>query len=174
MDVRRLLAAGVTVVCLAVAVAGCTATAPVAEPSVTATAAAAAPTPTPVPTAITEPVTCDTVFDNFEMTRIQADGLTFRGPWTSPDLDALAGAGALRCTWIKPGSDLVVRYAQWPSDLPTWEVLRAQLLTDNYIQTSDLSVVRPISEFDSALTYRDGLVYYTSPSSRMDAVTGLR
>jgi hypothetical protein len=175
---RLTLLAAAAVVAL---MAGCASpSTDVAAPAPTATTSAsdlATTTPTPAETPTTAPTsaqtTCPTAFVGAENAKLSQDGLTPRSPGANTDLDALAGATGLRCTWAKPGTDIVVWYGEWPGDLGTWEDVRTKLLADGYTATGDLSVSRPVSEYDSAVSYRGGVLYYVSPSSLIASVRAL-
>ena len=140
------------------------------------------PTPTPTPTFTPTPTltpqpetdTCDTAFTAEMNTKIATDGLTYRDAGPRIDLDSLVGADGLRCEWTKPHTDLTVRYANWTRDTAAWDALKAQLLADGYGETGPFSVSRPVPEFDSAYSYRDGVIYYSSPSQFIGWVTALQ
>lgn len=178
MSIRgvRGASAVLTVACLAVTMVGCSGSSPGdAGPLTTPTATVTvtlAPTQTSTPTP--EPVTCDTAFTADLNTKIVTDGLTFRDEGHRGDLDSLVGADGLRCEWTKPQTDLTVRYANWTRDSAAWDVLKAQLLTDGYVESGPFSVSRPVSEFDSAYSYRDGSIHYSSPSRFIGWVTALQ
>ena len=162
------LAAG----CLAVAMIGCSgsvpeAGGPISAPTMTVTIT---PTPTPIP----ETDTCDNAFTADLNSKMATDGLTFRDDGPGGELDSVVGADGLRCEWTKPQTDLTVRYANWTRDMPAWDVLRAQLLADGYIETGPRSVSRPIPEFDSAYRYRDGVIHYASPARFIGWITALQ
>ena len=169
-----LLAAAAAVAAL---MAGCaspsTDVAAPAPTATTATPAATTPTPAGTPTSAPAATTCPTAFVDAENAKLTLDGLASRSPDANADLDALVGATGLRCTWAKPGTDIVVWYAEWPGDAATWEDVRTRLLADGYTATGDLSVARPVSEYDSAVSYRDGVLYYVSPSSLIASVRAL-
>lgn len=167
-------------VCLAVTMVGCSGSSPGdAEPLTTPTATVTV-TPTPIPsetptsTPTTETVTCDSAFTAGLYSKISTDGLIFRDGGPRADLDSLVGADGLRCEWTKPQTDLTVRYANWTRDSAAWDALKAQLLTDGYVETGPFSVSRPVPEFDSAYSYRDGSIHYTSPSGFIEWVTALQ
>lgn len=160
--------------CVAVALTGCSAPGtPVAAPPSASATPGVPVTPTPTPTPTLEPITCETALIDAENAKLVADGLLPRVPAPYPSLDALVGAGGLRCDWVRPGTDANVWYAEWPATVGEWETLRGQLVADRYTATSDLSVIRQIPEFDSALTYRDGVIYYGSPSRIVRSVRAL-
>ncbi|WP_166785419.1 hypothetical protein [Cryobacterium cryoconiti] len=58
--------------------------------------------------------------------------------------------------------------------MPAWDVLRAQLLADGYTETGPWAVSRPTPEFDSAYSYRDGVIHYASPARFIGWVTALQ
>ena len=176
----RVASAILTAACLAGTMIGCSgspqddarrlttpsvAATPTATPSVTAT-----PTVTPTP----ESITCDTAFTADLNTKVATDGLIFRDDGPRKDLDSPVGADGLRCEWTKPYTDLTVVYANWTRDTAAWDVLKVQLLTDGYIETGPFSVSRPVPEFDSAYSYRDGIIHYASPSQFIGSVTALQ
>ena len=176
------------VACLAVTMVGCSGS---SEP-LTTSFAIGTPTPTPTPTFTSPPTpaptptptpaltpspetdTCDTAFTTELNTKIATDGLTFRDAGPRKDLDSLVGADGLRCEWTKPHTDLTVRYANWTRDTAAWDALKAQLLADGYGETGPFSVSRPVSEFDSAYSYEDGVIHYSSPSQFIGWVTALQ
>ena len=148
-----------------------TATAP---PTVSATPSAAAPaTPTAAPVA--EPAAaCDTALSTTEYDQFTADGLTFREETPNANLDALMEDGGIRCLWRVPNTDLEAWYAQWPSDQATWDALHADLLSTGATESGDAfgSVLQ--AEYNAALTYRDGTVYYVSPARLFSSVLALQ
>ena len=168
--------------CLAVAMIGCSGLVPesggpVSAPTMTVTITPTptpTPTPSPTPTLIPETDTCDNAFTADLNSKMATDGLTFRDDGPGGELDSVVGADGLRCEWTKPQTDLTVRYANWTRDMPAWDVLRAQLLADGYIETGPWSVSRPIPEFDSAYRYRDGVIHYASPARFIGWVTALQ
>ena len=174
----------VTALGLAVIMAGCSTTAPSAEATPTATASAR-PTPTstpadqasPLPTE--EPVaapaaTCDTALAPAEYAQFDADGLTAREDSANANLDELAETGGITCLWRKPSTDIEAWYAQWPSDEATWDALSAEILANGGSESTDTyaGVMQP--EYNAALTYRDGTVYYASPPRLFSSVLGLQ
>ena len=181
----------VVTVALAVGVSGCagsppgagsastagtataTAAAPTARPVATATPTAAAPaTPTAIPVAAG--ATCDTALTTAEYDKLAADGLTFRDDTANGNLDAVAEDGGIRCLWRVPSSDIEAWYAQWPSDQATWDALRAELVSGGATESAGAYPGVEQYEYNSALTYRDGTVYYASPARLFDSVLALQ
>jgi hypothetical protein len=107
-----------------------------------------------------------------EYDEFASDGLTFRDDSHNANLDTLMDGG-IRCLWRVPNTDIEAWYAQWPSDQAGWDALRARLLSGGGAESGDVyeSVGQP--EFNSALTYRDGIVYYASPARLFDSVLAL-
>ena len=180
----------VLTVALTVGVTGCAASPPGADtgptagntpgstsaaaPTASATPGAAAPeTPTAAPVAAT-PAACDTALSTAEYDQMAADGLTFRDETPNANLDELMEDGGIRCLWRVPNTDIEAWYAQWPSDQATWDALSAQLLSDGAVESTDAfaGVMQP--DYNSALTYRDGTVYYASPARLFDSVLALQ
>ena len=181
----------VVTVALAVGVSGCagsppgassastastataTAAAPTDPPVATATPTAAAPA-TPTATPVAAGATCDTALTTAEYDQLAADGLTFRDDTPNDNLDAMAEDGGIRCLWRVPSTDIEAWYAQWPSDQATWDAVRADLLSAGATESGDAfgSVLQ--AEYNSALTYRDGTVYYVSPARLFSSVLALQ
>lgn len=171
---HRILIAGAAL-SLTLVIAGCATPTDAAGPS--------SPTPTPTavatPSATPEPAACETAFTDAEYARLEADGLTFRGGARLDEaLPSLADTGGISCLWRRPATDAEARYAQWPSDQATWESLRAELLGDGYLEIEDpfpgIIQSPPDPEFQPALTYRDGVVYYVSIARLFSSVAALQ
>ncbi len=139
------------------------------SPEVTATMP-----PTLAPSTTPDPTTCENAFADDLITKIRADGLTFREDDSASDAATMVGADGLRCRWTKPQTDITVAYASWPRDAAAWETLKTELLADGYDETGPFAVTRPVSEFDSAYRYRDGVIYYVSPSRFLESVAALQ
>jgi len=159
-------------ICVAVTVVGCSGSSPEAAGPVSTPTVTVAPTPTPTPTP--DAITCDTAFVADLNTKMAADGLTFAGAGVSTAVDALVGTDGLRCRWARPHTDIVVRYANWMRGAAAWDALKTQLLADGYIETGPLDVARTASEFDSAYSFRDGIIHYASPSWTIGSATALQ
>lgn len=169
----KLAGTAITTACLSMMLAGCAVSGqPAAEAPAPTPTVAVTPTPTPTPTP--DPETCDTAFTADLNTKIAEDGLTFRDDASSTDADTLVGTDGLRCRWTKPQTDITVGYANWSRDVAAWENLKTELVTDGYTETGPFAVSRPVSEFDSAYSYRDGVIHYVSPSRFIEWVTALQ
>jgi hypothetical protein len=173
---------------LVVTLTGCAAGPPGAgstsetTPSPTASTSAA-PTIDPTPSATPVPptdgpapaaATCDTALSTAEYDQMAADGLTVRTETPNDNLDALMGADGIRCLWRVPSTDIEAWYAQWPSDQATWDSQSAQLVADGAQPVTDGYPGVAQAEYNSALTYRDGTVYYASPARLLGSVLALQ
>lgn len=161
----------ITGLCLAATLCGCAASG-LSEAEAPAPTPTVATTPSPMPTP--NQTTCDTAFTADFYMKIAEDGLTVLDTNVSSDADRLVGTDGLRCRWTKPHTDITVGYATWSRDVTAWESLKTDLLADGYVETGRFAVSRPVSEFDSAFSYRDGVIHYVSPSSFIDWVTALQ
>jgi hypothetical protein len=152
--------------------AGCVATppetaGPVPVPTVTVTA-------TPAPEPQRQPITCDTAFTADRIATILNDGLTFRGAGSTGDIDEFVGGDGLRCQWARPGTDAVVRYANWERDATAWEALKTRLLVEGYFETGPSSISRLTADLDGSYSFRDGVVHYVRPWVFIGWATGLQ
>ena len=136
------------------------------------------PTPEPEPEPETETtpqtITCETAFTTDRSAMIQDDGLIFRGAGTNADIDDLVGSDGLRCQWGMPGTDIVVRYADWERDATAWEALKTRLLAEGYAETGPSSISRQTPDLDASYSFRDGVVYYATPWNFIGWTTGLQ
>lgn len=130
------------------------------------TTASISPTP--------DAVTCDTALTADFYAKIAEDGLSILETSFSSDADKLVGTDGVRCRWTKPQTDITAGYASWSRDVDVWESLKIELFTDGYVETGQVVVGRPMSEFDSAYSYRDGVIHYASPSQFIGWVTALQ
>ncbi|WEO76139.1 hypothetical protein BJQ94_12230 [Cryobacterium sp. SO2] len=145
-----------------------------ARPTASATPSATAPS-TPTPTSVTVPAAaCDTALSTAEYDQFATDGLTFRAETPNANLDSLMQGGGIRCLWRLPNSDIEAWYAQWPSDQATWDASTAQLIADGATESTDGYAGVVQSEYNSALTFRDGTVYYASPARLFASVLALQ
>jgi len=146
---------------------------PTATPVASATPAADAPaTPTAPPVAAG--ASCDTALSPTEYDQLTTDGLTPRAQTPNDNLDALMDDGGIRCLWRGPSTDIEAWYAQWPSDQASYDALRTQLLSEGATESADAYDSIEQYEYNSALTYRDGTVYYASPARLFDSVLALQ
>ncbi len=187
--IPRTMAALVSAAGLALVMGGCAATQTDAarplpsEPAATSTSTPSPATPpaaAPTPSTAPDPaVTCETVFTDDVYTKLETDGLTYRGAAISvnPRLQALVDT-SLSCSWVKPSTDIYAWYAQWPSEDAQWESLRAELLSDGYTEISDPLpgiIEAPVDpEYKPALIYRDGVVHYASAAQWLGSVRSLQ
>jgi hypothetical protein len=126
---------------------------------------------TATPTATPDAITCETAFTAGINRQIAKDGLTFREDDIGIDADTVVGTDGLRCRWTKSQTDITVTYANWPRDTAAWETLKTELLADGYSETGQSAVSRPVPEFDSAYSFRNGVIYYVSPSRFLESAT---
>lgn len=184
-----MLAALVTAAGIALAVTGCAqGTGIAAGPATSSPAATHVPTPSPsseptltpsAPPSAEPAATCETVFTEVEYADLEADGLTLRGNAleASADSDLSEGKGGISCMWMKPQSDVMAWYAQWPSDEQSWNSLKADLLGKGYTEISDpfAGIIQspPDPNYTPALTYRDGVVYHVSAPQLFRSVLAL-
>ena len=89
-------------------------------------------------------------------------------------LDALKEPGGIGCLWRKPSTDIEAWYAQWPSDQVSWDTLSADLLAAGATESDGAYAGVHQPEYNSALTYRDGTVYYVSPARLFSSVLTLQ
>lgn len=155
--------------------AGPSSTATASASASPAAAPAASSSSVPEPTATPEAAAaCDTALSSTEYDQLAADGLTLRTAAVNDNLDAVMAAGGIRCLWRVPSSDVEAWYAQWPSDQATWDALSAELLSGGATTaTGDFPGVEQY-DYNSALTYRDGVVYYASPARLFGSVLALQ
>jgi hypothetical protein len=149
---------------------------PVVSATPTPTPAAAAPaTPTAPPVAAS--AACDSALSAAEYDQLAADGLLFRDDTPHDNLDAMMADGGIRCLWRVPNTDVEAWYAQWPSDQATWDALTARLLSGGATAATEaVDGYDGVAQFDynAALTYREGTVYYASPPRLFDSVLALQ
>ena len=157
--------------CLAMTLGGCSGlTQPESAPPVPTVTVTS--TPSPIPTI--DPINCDTAFTADLNAKFAEDGLTFRDDSVSSDNDTMIGTDGLRCRWGIPQTDISVVYQNWSRDAAAWETLKIELLIDGYTETGPFAVSRPLTEYDSACSYRDGIVHCVSPSRFIGWVTALQ